>query len=252
MSRTLSLTVPDRLGWLAVGTLAGVLSATLVAPALAPARAADDEDGAPVHTLSVSGSGSVFVKPDVASFSVGVTVQRDRARDAEVEAAEIMSAVVAALRAQGIAEDDIQTAQLALSPVYDWDFTPARLVGYEATNIVNVTVRDLPTTGAVIDAAVDAGATNVGSISFRLDDPTAVESQAREQAMTDARAKADTLARTGGVNITGVISISETSAPVPYPMPYAAADEEGSRAQTPVQGGTVELRVDVSVVYSIE
>ena len=253
MSQTLTITVPNRLGWLAGGALVGVLAAVMAGPALTSVRA-QDTDTPTEHTLSVTGTGIVFVKPDIADVTLGVSVQSGKARGAEVAAAAEMQKIIDALKAQGIAEEDIQTATLSLEPIYDYEPTPAKLIGYQATNIVSVTIRDITKAGAVVDAAADAGATSIGGIGFRLDDQSLVEAQARDLAMTNARAKADALAAAGGVTITGVITISEYSAPTPGPIPY----EEGrdavaaGRPVTPVLGGNVQLMVSVSVVYSIE
>jgi uncharacterized protein YggE len=252
MSTTL---VPTRLGhtrWLAGGVAAGLLGAMLAGASLAPVAAQDTSE--PEHTLSVSGTGSVSVKPDVADVTVGVTIQRDTAGDAAADAANVMAAVVDALKSMGIADEDMQTTSLSLSPVYDYDSSPYRLVGYTANNLVTVTVRDITQVGPVVDAATGAGATDVNSIVFRVQDQAAAETQAREMAVKAARAKADTIATAAGTEITGIISISETSAPVPMPMYYgeAAADAaRGASAPTPVLAGTVEVRVDVSIVYSI-
>ena len=184
---------PARTRWLAGGVTAGLLGAMLAGASLAPV-AAQDPSAEPEHTLSVSGTGSVSVKPDVADVTVGVTIQRDTAGDAAADAANVMDAVITALKGLGIAEEDIQTTTLSLSPVYDYDNTPYRIVGYTASNLVTVTVRDLSQTGPVIDAATAAGATDVNSISFRLQDQTAAETEAREMAVLAARAKADTIA----------------------------------------------------------
>jgi uncharacterized protein YggE len=253
MSTTIGPARQARTRWLAGGVAAGMLGAMIAGASLAPV-AAQDASAKPEHTLSVSGTGSVSVKPDVADVTVGVTVQRDTAGDAAADAANVMDAVITAIRALGIAEEDIQTTTLSLSPVYDYDRTPYRLVAYTATNLVKVTVRDLSQAGPVIDAATAAGATDVNSITFRLQDQTAAETEAREMAVLAARAKADTIATAAGTQITGIISISETNAPIPMPVYYAeeAADmARGASAPTPVLAGTIEVRVDVSIVYSI-
>jgi uncharacterized protein YggE len=253
MSTTLEPARHARTRWLAGGITAGLLAAMLAGASLAPV-AAQDPTTEPEHTLSVSGTGSVSVKPDVADITVGVTVQRDQAGAAAADAATVMDAVITAIKGLGIAEEDIQTTTLSLSPVYDYDRSPYRLVGYTATNLVTVTVRDLTQVGPVIDAATGAGATDVNSISFRLQDQTAAETEAREMAVTAARAKADTIAAAAGTEITGIISISESYAPVPMPVYYGEADMAASReggAPTPVLAGTIEVRVDVSIVYSI-
>jgi uncharacterized protein len=246
------LTLPrQRMGLLAVGALAGVLVAAVASPAL-QVRAADDT-GATTKVINVTGVGTVKIKPDVADLSVGVQVQRDRADAASIDAANEMDKVIKALKKAGIAEDDIQTTQLSLDPVYDYNNSPATLTGYSATNIVSVTIRDLATAGTVIDAAVDAGANNVGGLSFRKDDTTAAESQARAQAMTQAKAIADELAKAAGVEITGVVSISETSGTVPQPIYFSDAVAGGAMrdAATPVQAGNIDVTVTVAVVYSI-
>jgi uncharacterized protein len=252
MSQTLTVTVPNRLGWLAGGALVGVLAVVMAGPALTSVHAQDTTTPTE-HTLSVTGTGIVFVKPDIADVTLGVSVQRGKAREAEVAAAAEMQKIIEALKAQGIAEEDIQTATLSLEPIYDYEPTPAKLIGYQATNIVSVTIRDITRAGAVVDAAADAGATSIGGISFRLDDQSAVEAQARDLAMTNARAKADALATAAGVTITGVITISEYSAPTPGPIPYDEGRDAAAagRPVTPVLGGNIQLMVSVSVVYSI-
>ncbi len=202
----------------------------------------------------MSGTGTVKVKPDVADVSLGVSLQRDRAGDASVEAANAMDAVIKALIKAGIAEDDIQTTQLSLDPVYDYDRSPASIVGYQATNIVSVTIRDLATVGTTVDAAVDAGATSIGGISFRVDDNAALTVQARDAAMAEAKATADQLAAAAGVRITGVVSIVETVSQPPMPIYYAEDSVAGAArmASTPVLAGNVDVTVQVAVVYSIE
>jgi uncharacterized protein len=254
MSSHLTTIRPTRFGWLAGGALAGVLGAMLVVPAVTPVLA-QDTDQPEVHTLSVTGTGIVTVQPDTAVVTLGVTTPtRDNAAAAAGDAANVMDAVIKAIKALGVEDKDIQTSTLALNGVYDYNSNPARLTGYQATNLVTVTVRDITQTGAVIDAATGAGATDVNGISFRLDDQTAAEASAREQAVLNARAKADTIAKAAGVEITGTISIVETGAPVPNPIYFEdsrAAGMAADQAPMPVQGGTIDLTVSVAIVYSI-
>lgn len=253
MSTPLEPTRHARTRLVAGGVTAGLLAAMLAGASLAPV-AAQEPSEKPEHTLSVNGTGNVSVKPDVADITVGVTVQRDTAGDAAADAANVMDAVITAIKGLGIAEQDIQTTTLNLSPVYDYERTPYRLVAYTASNLVTITVRDLTQVGPVIDAATAAGATDVNGISFRLEDQTAAETEAREMAVEAARAKADTIAAAAGTEITGIISIVETNAPVPMPLYYGEADMAAGReagAPTPVLAGTIEVRVDVAIVYSI-
>ena len=245
-----------RLGWLAAGAFAGLALAVAFGPALAPhpARAVDGTT-TPEHTISVSGIGRVTTVPDVADVRVGVMVTRVKVRDAQAAAATAMQAVIAALRKAGIDDKDIQTTSLSLQPVYDYSSNgnAPRLTGYQIVNAVQATVRKLDTISDVIDGALSAGATTLDGITFRVDDPTGAEAQARDAAMKDARAKADALAKAAGVSITGVASISEQSGSVPVPMPYYASGAAADKAaSTPIAVGTNEVDVSVGVVYLID
>jgi len=245
-----------RLGWLAAGAFAGLALAVAFGPALTmrPARALDPAT-TPEHTISVGGIGRITTVPDVADVRVGVMITRTKVRDAQAAAATAMQAVIAALRKAGIADKDVQTTSLSLQPVYDYSSngTPPKLTGYQIVNAVQATVRKLDTISDVIDGALAAGATTLDGITFRVDDPAAAEAQARDAAMKNARAKADALAKAAGVSITGVSSITEQSGSTPVPVPYlAGAAATDKAAATPVQVGTNEVDVSVSVVYLID
>jgi len=241
----------SRPGWVALGMVAGLVLAVVLGPALTP-RAAHAVDGTePDRTISVAGTGIVTLVPDVADLHVGVVVQRPKVKDARAAAATAMQGVVKALRAAGVAERDIRTTTLSLQPVYDYQTTgaPPKITGYELRNGVVATVRDLERLADAVDGALAGGGTTLDGISFRVDDPTGAEAQARTQAMKAARAKADALAGAAGVSIIGVASISEQSSPTPWPVPYAGAARD--EAATPILPGTSEISVSVSVVYLI-
>lgn len=242
----------SRLGWLTTGAAVGVLAAVVLTPSFGPARTRAATDNSSVqHTISVTGTGRVLAKPNVADLSLGVSISRPKAKDSEAAAAGAMTSVIAALKAAGIKDEDIQTATLSLQPEYDWSTNSQRLTGYRTDNIVLVTLRDLTKVGVTLDAAVQAGATNVNGLTFRVADHTPVEAQARIVAMQDAKAKAEALAKAGGVTITGVATISEIQTPIPGPIMYAGVDAAKSPATTPVQPGNVTLEVTVTVTYLI-
>jgi uncharacterized protein len=264
MTTAFTAAARNRLGWLFAGATVGVMAAVVLAPNFGPTsgRAADPTAstavaaGAAEHTISVTGTGRVLVKPDVADISLGVSVQRAKAKDSEQVAAAQMAAVVAALKAAGVGDTDIQTANVSLQPIYDYSTSKAVITGYETDNIVAITIRDISKVGDTIDAAVAAGATSVNGITFRVDNPTTVEAQARQAAMLDAKSKATTLAAAAGVTITGVASISEVSATAPQPIYYdraaaASAPSMAAPVTTPVQPGNVETDITVTVVYLI-
>ena len=241
--------------WLGIGLAIGLLVAAVASPAFAPRPALAADDTTREHTISASGTGRVIISPDIADLRLGVSVTKPTVKAARAAAADSMAKVIAALKKLGIADADLQTTGLSLQPVYDYttNGNPPKLTGYTLSNAVAVTVRDLDKIGDAIDDGLAAGATTLDGVTFRVDDPAKAQEQARKQAMTQAKSIADTLASSAGVSITGVASISETSGPMPYPVYY-----EGARAAaaadspTPVQVGTNEVTVTVSVVYLID
>ena len=241
---------------LALGMLAGpLLSAAANATRTASALAAGS-DTPPEHSITVSGSGEVTVTPDLARVSLGVLVQRESAKGARQAAADSMSKVIARIKALGIADKDIATSSVSLSPVYDYNSNSSapKIRGYQLQNSVTVTVRDLDKVGDVIDDGVAAGATSVDGISFDVADRAAAESQAREAAVKDAKARADTLAAGLGVHITGVATVAETiQTPIWYGPTYGAAltPARDAATPTPVQPGTTDVTINVTVTFLI-
>lgn len=257
MSSMSHLPLPGpRIRWLGTGALAALLVVALSNPALGPRStlAVDPTAQAPEHTISVSGTGRVTIAPDVADLRLGVQVTKPTVKQARDVAAAAMTKVIAALRAAGIAERDIQTTILSLQPVYTYptDGTPPKLTGYQVTNTVAATIRNLDRLADAVDGAMAAGATTIDGITFRVADPTTAQNQARTAAMANAKAKAQALASAAGVSITGVASITEGFSVAPPPIPYAAAAPLKSEVATPIQPGVSEVQVDVSVVYLID
>jgi uncharacterized protein YggE len=253
---SITLTLPtSRARWLGVGLAVGLLVAAIAGPAFAPRAILAADDTTPEHTISVSGTGQVIISPDIADLRLGVSVTKSTVKAAQASAAEAMTKVIAALKKLGIADADLQTSGLSLQPVYDYstNTNPPKLTGYTLSNGVAVTIRDLDKIGDAIDDSLAAGATTLDGVTFRVDDPAKAQQQARQQAMTQARAIADTLATSAGVSITGVASISETSGPTPYPVFYSGerAGAIAADGATPVNIGTNEVTVTVAVSYLI-
>jgi uncharacterized protein YggE len=252
MSTVGTITRPGaRLGLLGLGAVAGLVVATLIAPA-GGARPVAAASGTTEHTIAVNGTGTVTVKPDIADVRLGVSIQKPTVKEAQAAAAAAMASAVAAIRKTGVANDDIQTTTVSLNPVYDYPQGGGqKLVGYQFTNQVAVTVRDLSKVADVIDGAIAAGANTVDGVTFRVNDPVAAESQARTAAMADAKARATALATAAGIRITGVAQITETSAPVPVPVPMAGMAKD-SLVATPISTGTSDVVVTVAVSYTID
>lgn len=230
-------------------------AAALAAPAPAPAQATMQVQPIGGTRLDVAATGEVTRVPDVAIISTGVVTRAQTATAAIRANAARMERVRSALRAAGIADKDIQTSNLNLSPQYRYqENQPPVLVGYQASNTVTVTVHDLKRLGQAVDATVSAGANQVHGVSFGLEDRTAAENAAREDAVRALAAKAELYARATGHRITRLVSLSEGggSYPVPPPMPMMeAASFRGKAADTSISPGELTVRVDVSGLYEL-
>ncbi len=211
------------------------------------------DQGAPAEgSIIVSGTGRVAVSPDVADLRLGVVVTRPTVDAARVEAASTMTAILAALDTAGVERRDVRTSLVSVQPRYDYrDGKAPLLTGYEISELVEVTVRDLERVGDVIDGTLAAGATRLDDLSFRVADPTAAEREARQRAMAEARARADVLAEAAGISVTGVVGIVEGGAAPPVPLPRMKAERMMMAADvsTPVEAGTTEITVSVTVTY---
>ena len=205
--------------------------------------------------ISVSGEGKVTVSPDVANIQLGIQVQATTVADAQSQATKAMNDVMAALKANGVADQDIQTQYYNVQQVTTWDTNKQQQIvtGYMVSNVVNVKVRDVTKAGSVIDAVTAAGGdlTRVNSIEFTLNDPTTSMDKAREIAMADANDTATQLAKLAGVKLGKPISISESSSTPPYPV-YTKDAVAGSSSSTPISAGTLDITLDVQVVYAIQ
>src|SRR3990170_909494 len=143
--------------------------------------------------ISVSGSGSVFGEPDIAVLSLGVSATADSVGAARSQAAEAMDAMLTALKEGGVADDDIQTTRFSVQPLYDYIEGRTVLRGFSVDNIVTAKIHTIDDTGKLIDAALAAGGnlSRIDSIQFTIDDPAALEDQAREKAMGEGEGKAE-------------------------------------------------------------
>ena len=203
-------------------------------------------------TIVTTGTGRVGVEPDIAELRLGVAVSRPTVGDARAVAAETMTAILSAVAAAGVERRDIRTSTLSIQPRYDYrDGKPPTLTGYDLANVVAVTVRDLARLGDVIDGALGAGATSLDGLTFRVDDPRAAEREARIAAVAEARERADVLAAAAGVTIAGVHDIVEAGAVPVWPQPKAARAMLAADSGTPVEGGTTDIAVTVSVTFRL-
>jgi uncharacterized protein YggE len=238
---------------LAAGGLGALIVAVAAMSAHAgPAAAAPTASDPATHTISVSGTGKVTVVPDVARVNLGVTMNQATVKAARASAAQSMRDIIAAIKALGVADADIQTTGLSLYPQYANGST-TRIAGYTISEQVQVTIRDLDKAGDVVDAATAKGATDVNGISFELADPAKTMNDARAAAITAARASAQAMASAGNVNLGAIVSMTDASVAQPYPVYFgnAAGAAPDAAVKTPVQVGTQDVSVVIQVVFAI-
>jgi uncharacterized protein YggE len=209
-------------------------------------------DAAQVRSITVNGTGRVTLTPDMATVDLGVDTRAATAAGAQEAAATKMTAVLASVRSFGIADKDIATVNIGLSPTYDYNNGNQKLTGYEATQTLEVKVHKLSDTGKLIDSAVTAGASIISGINLTVSDPAAATAQARTAAVADAKARATALAQAAGVSLGAPISITEVTSPVTTPIPFAmGAAPAADKASTPIVPGTTEIDLDVQIVFAI-
>jgi uncharacterized protein len=219
-----------------------IAGALLTAPALAQTE--------PPAAISVTGEATVSVPPDLAEVDGGVTSEARTAREASDANNVAMGKVLSALKAAGIAEKDYQTSRLSLQPQY----APkppglSVVVGYRAGNRVTIRLRDISKVAGVIDTLVTAGANEIGGINFMVSNASKLLDEAREQAIADARRKAEIYAKAAGVTLGAPLAISEGGSPGPV---FRAKMAAPLAAAAPVAQGEETLHLTVSVSWAIK
>lgn len=202
--------------------------------------------------LSVSARGESKRVPDVATLSTGVVTQAADAGAAMQANAQQMTRVMAAIREAGIAERDVRTSGVGISPQYRYaEGETPQISGYEARNTVNFTVRDISKLGQVLDALVASGANQVHGPQFEIGEPETAYDEARRAAIETARSRAGLYADALGLKVRRIVSISEGGGFVPPPMPMMAARAMDSFESTPVSPGESTLSVNLDVVFEL-
>ncbi|MEH2685133.1 DUF541 domain-containing protein [Bradyrhizobium diazoefficiens] len=225
-----------------------VLAAVFAATLLATPVFADDFPSA----ISVSGEATVSVAPDLAQIDAGVANDAKTAKEASDANNAAMGKVLLALKGAGIAEKDYQTSRLSLQPQYGQNKSTGAspVVGFRASNRVTVKIRDVTKIAGIIDTLVSAGANDIGNISFEVTQASKLLDDAREQAVADARRKAEIYAKATGVTLGAPLSVSEGGAPVPlFKARMATAPMAAPAAVAP---GEETLSVTVNVSWAIK
>ncbi len=230
--------------------IAAVALLVLAAAALAGVGRPDSAGGASAQSegITVNGVGTVESVPDEAQMSFGVQTDAPTSREALARNSAQMEGVLAALKAAGIADQDIQTQDVSVWPKYDTMGEDAG--GYTARNSVTVTIHELAKAGAVTEAATRAGANEVSGPMLSSSRREKLEAQALEAAVDNARTKGEVLAKAAGVGLGRVTAMVEGGG-TPGPVLLDAARASADKA-VPIQSGQEEVQATVTITFSIE
>ena len=203
--------------------------------------------------IQVSATGTANMAPDMATVSAGVVAQGKTAREAMFGNATKMTRVFEELDAAGIEKKYITTSQLSLQPKYNYQNRQApKIEGYEARNTVSAKTYDLDTVGAMLDALVKAGVNNINGVQFSIKDSKSARDKAREDAIREAREKAESMAAAAGVKLGKLKSLSESGGNInARPVAYAMESRSAGGASTPISAGEQSISVTVNMSYDI-
>lgn len=218
----------------------------------------------PSNVITVTGEGKVSAVPDIAQVSFTVSEEAVTASQAQDLAAKKINVALALLKEKGIAEKDIKTSSYNISPKYAYQppcYTypcpyneASKIVGFTASQTVEVKVRDIDNTGDVLSSLGDAGVSNLYGPNFMIEDEDGLQAEAREEAIKEARKQAEQLAKALGVRVTRVVNYSENGG---YPGPFYRADTMNmamggaEKAVPSIPAGENEIMVSVSVTYEV-
>ncbi|MDN3025469.1 SIMPL domain-containing protein [Streptomyces sp. S.PB5] len=206
-------------------------------------------------TVSVTGEGSAVGDPDIALVGAGVEVTAKTTQAALDAQSKAAAALLKAVRAQGVADKDVRTENVSLTPVYDYDDGESTLKGYQASQTFSIKVRKVAATGALLKAVTDAtgNAGRINSVVFDLDDRRPLQARARKAAHDDARAKAEEYAQLSGHRLGRLVSLSEGGTGYVVPMPPVAADAPaGGAGAVPLAPGEIKATASVAAVYELD
>lgn len=238
-----------------------LLAALLIGAAIPAVPAAAQSTGQVTQAiagtrLDINVTGEVTRVPDLAVISAGVVSRASTATAALQDNARRMDKVIAAIKAAGIADRDIQTSSINLNAEYKYvENQPAQLVGYTATNQVTIRFRDIGNSGKILDALVREGANQINGPDMTVEHPETALDEARANAIVEGRARANLYARSLGMRVVRVVSVSESGsyAPPPAPpMPMYARAEAAAAPSTRIEPGEQKLQVTLSMVFELQ
>ena len=212
--------------------------------------------------FSVSGSGTVYAKADIANMNVGLKTEvKKTAAEATKENSDQMNEILVVLKDLGIESKDIKTSSYSLNPVYNWtEKDGQKLSGYEVYQSVTLKIRDLEKIGDIIAKTTEKGANQVGGINFTIDDEYELKNEARELAITKAKEKAELIATQTGMKLGKIVGVYENSYSPVMAYDYSNARKEmafdevlGAGISAPgIEAGQNEVKVEVTLNYEVK
>lgn len=242
----------EKRDWVVVIGLAGLFFVAGQYVASQPARVKQEVEAG--REITVSGIGKALATPNVAKYSLSIATGPQTAAEAALARLSGRSeAVVKAIRGEGVEEKDITTTNLSINPIYDFPNGRQVLRGFEASQSLEVTIRDLKKIGTILSAATGEGVNAAGGLRFEVDDIEKVRTQAQEKAIVDARSKAEQLSRALGVGLGRVKTFSASAdGQGPIPVFARAAEDVGIGGAVPeVPAGTQEIQANVTITYEL-
>jgi len=217
----------------------------------------------PDRIISFTEEGKIIAKPDIAKVSVSVVTQGIEATAVQAENNQTMQKVIDFVKKQGVADKDIQTTNYSLNPQYDYNWCkissvkpypscPPKIIGYELTQSVEVKIRDFNKINIIIGGLSDAGANQISNISFSLDEPEDYKNQARIEALKKIEKRAQLLSKETSLKLGKIVSVSESGVYPVYRETMKATAEAPSSVPAPIETGTQEITVTLTVSYEIK
>jgi len=207
-----------------------------------------------VASIRVTGFGEAFGQPDQAQVTMGVETFATKVNDATSENEAVIAAILSALEEAGVASEDIQTSNYSLWAEQKYgDNGPEGIIGYRVTNQVTVVIRDIDNVGDVLVAVTAAGANSIYGVQFSVADPAALQVEAREKALEDARQRAESLAQLSGLILGNILAIDETVGQYPRPASQMGAGgaADAMEASTSISPGQLSYQSQVQLTFEI-
>ena len=242
---------PSRLFALALPAIAAISLVLAAQPSILKAQDRDDRATKPTRTLTLSATGTIKTRPDMASINTGIQTEAVKARDALDDNSDIMARMMKSLKAAGLEDRDIATTQFSVQPRYQHfkNGRPRKIIGYRVVNSLSITTPDIEDLGAILDRLVSLGSNRIGGIQFGLKDPEKTLDEARKKAMQKVLDKAALYARAADVELGSILSISEqTSRHFPQPMKMRSMR---ASAPVPLAPGQHTTSVTVHVKWAL-